>query len=157
MAQLLAPNAERITCLDRSETVLGAARRRLETLPNVGFRLGDMHDLPFDDGSFDQALLLNTLTYAHAPLRVLCEAARVLRPGGRLVSMTLNAHRYLDVTTGYGHTNSGFRPAELSDMLRAAGLTVRQCGVTFRERRKPYFEVIAASAQKPTRPDQPPS
>ena len=49
--------ARRITCLDRSETVLEAARRRLEGRDNVDFAQGDLleardgstREVPFED------------------------------------------------------------------------------------------------------------
>lgn len=41
--------------------------------------------LPFADGAFDAVLALWTLNHARAPERMLEEAARVLRPGGRLL------------------------------------------------------------------------
>jgi SAM-dependent methyltransferase len=75
-----------VTCLDRSEKVLQAARQRLSGFGNVAFALGDLHALPFPDGRFDHVLLLNVLTYTKDPALVLREAARVLRPGGDLTS-----------------------------------------------------------------------
>src|SRR5689334_20833391 len=85
IAALLAPRARRITCLDRSQKVLAAARHRLGHLPNVAFVPGDLHALPFADGRFDQVLLFNVLVYADNPSRAIAEAARVLKPGGDLV------------------------------------------------------------------------
>jgi ArsR family transcriptional regulator len=151
MAQLLAPRARSITCLDRSERMIQAARSRLAALPNVRFSLGDMHQLPFDAASFDQAMLLNSLTYAEAPTAALTEAARVLRPGGTLALVTLNAHEHAGVTRSYGHLHAGFRPADLAQLLATAGLEVVHCAVTSRERRKPYLEVVSAAARNPNR------
>jgi SAM-dependent methyltransferase len=47
--------------------------------------LGDLTSLPFADGVFDAALNIVTLEHVKDPARVLCELARVLRPGGRLL------------------------------------------------------------------------
>lgn len=41
--------------------------------------------LPFAAHSFDHALVVTTLCFVDSPLRMLAEARRVLRPGGRLV------------------------------------------------------------------------
>jgi ubiquinone/menaquinone biosynthesis C-methylase UbiE len=46
MAQLMAPRATSITCLDRNEKVVKAARVRLSRFKNVDVREGDVHDLP---------------------------------------------------------------------------------------------------------------
>ena len=149
-ASLLAPRCRSVTCLDGSPRVLQAARRRLRGLHNVAFAPGDVHALPFLDGSFDHVLLLHVLTYATDPQLALREAARVLRPGGDLVVSTLAHHDYGEITAGYGHVNHGFHPRTLHGWLvREAGLEVERCEVTSRERRPPHFSVITAFARKP--------
>ena len=149
-AQLLAPRARSITCVDISETLVHAARVRLAGHANAAAEVSDLHALPFVDASYDQALLLNVLTHLRAPSRAIGELARVLRPGGRLALVTLAAHDHLDVTSAYGHVTPGFRPAEVRKLLEKAGLTVEQCAVTSREKRAPQFEVVTAFARKPT-------
>lgn len=148
IAQLLAPRARSITCLDRSERMIEAARRRLSGAGNVRFEQGDMHSLPFPDGSFDQVLLLSALTYSHDPAGAIAEVARVLRADGSLALVTLNSHDHAAVTAAYGHVQDGFSPAKIRRWLEAAGLEVELCQVTSRERRKPYFEVISAYAHR---------
>lgn len=108
--------------IDRSSSMLAAAPR----LPD-GWRLlmGDARHLPFADGQFDVvtvAYLLHLLAPAERR-QVLREVARVLRVGGRAVSVTVDARR--------GATRrllerlprgSGLRPLEPSAELAAAGL-----------------------------------
>src|SRR5262245_25876673 len=147
-AQLLAPRARTITCVDVSETLVDAARVRLAGHANVRAEAADLHALPFADQSFDQVLLLNVLTHLAGPTRAIAELARVLRPDGRLALVTLAAHDHLDVTAAYGHVTPGFRPAEVRRLLEKAGLEVEQCGVTSREKRAPQFEVVTAFARK---------
>ena len=148
IADLLAPRARDITCVDRSERVVEAARARLGRHANVQVVVGDMHALEFADASFDQVLMLNTLTYAERPARAIAEAARVLRPRGTLALVTLAPHTHRDVTAAYGHIQPGFDPSDLRRWLRQAGLVVGECQITSRERTKPYFEVVSAFAQK---------
>jgi len=69
IAQLLAPRARSVTCFDRSERVIAAARQRLGREGNVRFTVGDLHELAFSDEQFDHVLLFNVLTYAHSPAR----------------------------------------------------------------------------------------
>lgn len=149
LAALVAPRSRSVTCLDRSAKVLEAAKKRLRAHDNVSFENGDLLELPFGDESFDLVMLFNVLTYARDPGRAIAEAARVLRPGGRLAAVTLRAHDHPEVTEAYGHLVTGFEPEALRGLLRQAGLTVASCEVTSRERRKPYFEVISAFADKP--------
>jgi ArsR family transcriptional regulator len=152
MAALLAARCHRVTCLDRSPKLLRAARQRLAAQDNVGFTLGDLHALPLASGRFDHVLLLNVLTYVREPALALCEAARVLRPGGDLTVSTLARHDHEQLTGPYGHINRGFRPDDLRDMLsRRAGLRVERCEVTSHEKRPPHFAVISAYARKPDR------
>jgi ArsR family transcriptional regulator len=148
IAELVAPRARAVTCLDIQGAVLEAGRRRLAHLPHVCFRRGDMHALPFAGSSFDHVLLLTCLCYAREPARAVAEAARVLRPGGTLAAVALRKHAHRDVAERYGHVQSGFTPAELRRMFLAAGLTVETCAVTSRERRTPHFEILTLHASK---------
>ncbi|MDX2055119.1 MAG: metalloregulator ArsR/SmtB family transcription factor [Polyangiaceae bacterium] len=149
IAELIAPRAASVTCLDRNERMLEAAAVRLKEAPNVHFSRGDMHELPFKEAAFDAVLLFNVLTYAHHPERVVAEAFRVLRPGGTASIVTLHTHSHPDVTSAYGHVRHGFSTGELSQLLSSAHFETQGCGIALRERRKPYFEVLAATAHKP--------
>ena len=86
-----------------------------------------MHDLPFRASSFDSVIVFHTLTYAEHPQRALEECARVLRPGGRLVILSLDKHEQLDVTAPYGERHPGFSPRALRCLLSRAGLGVTFC------------------------------
>lgn len=149
VAQLLAGRARSWTCVDCSERVLSAARTRLGRARNVRFVEGDAQQLPAGDASFDHALVLHVLTQVDAPARVVAEASRVLRPGGSVVVVTLDAHDHADVTAAYGDVHSGFAPAALRRMLSRAGLEVESCEVTSRDARPPSFRVVTAIAAKP--------
>jgi SAM-dependent methyltransferase len=148
IAQLLAPRARRITCLDESPTMIDAARTRLRDFSNVRCLVGDLHALPFETASFDQVLLFNVLPFVKTPGRVIAECARTLRPGGTLALVTVGAHEHLDITSAYGHVHPGFAPAGLRKQLARAGLRVDVCDITSRERRAPYFQVLTAFASK---------
>lgn len=147
VARLLAPQARHVTCLDASERVLERGRPRAHD--NMTLVHGDMHALPFADGAFDQALLLTALAYAHAPAQVLAEASRVLVPGGRLVATVLRAHSHADAVAPYDHLHLGFSADQLVGLAKGAGLTVRSCGITSREKRAPHFEVLTLVADRP--------
>ncbi len=148
LAELLVPHARSVTCLDRSERVLGAARRRLSGESRIRLVRGDMHRLPFEEARFDHALLMSALCYSSQPDRVLGEAARVLRPGARLVAVTLRAHAHREAVARYDHRKLGFDPRELRLALVAAGFEVLQCEVTSREKRPPHFEVLTVHARR---------
>ena len=46
---------------------------------------GTAENLPFETGTFDHALVVTTICFVDSPARMLAEARRVLKPGGRLV------------------------------------------------------------------------
>ncbi len=151
-AELLAPHCRSLTCMDLSERVVEAGRKRLAHFGTVRMLCGDMHAPVLADASFDQVLLLNALAYAHTPTQVLSEAARLLRPGGHLLVTTLAAHRHRSAVLPFGHLNQGFEPAGLRAMVETSGLQVHACENLTRERRAPYFQVLSLLASKPVSP-----
>lgn len=149
LAELLAGHARSITGVDVSPTLIAAARERLKPWPRVTLLEADMHALPLDAARFDHVFLMHALAYTRRPQDVLREAARVLRPGGRLIVAALNAHAHKATMQAYDHLNLGITPAALRRLLEQAGLEVALCRVTSREERPPYFEVLTALAQRP--------
>jgi ArsR family transcriptional regulator len=148
LAELLAPRARSIVCVDASERVVSAARTRLKALPNVSVELGDMHALDLGERRFDLVLLMHALTYTERPAAVITEAARLLRPGGRLLAATLGRHAHKTTVEPFDHRNLGFKPDELRDYARKAGLEVIACERATKERRPPHFEVVTLLARK---------
>lgn len=148
LSEMLARHARSITAVDVSPTLIAAARGRLKEYANVRLLEADMHALPLDARTFDLVFLMHALAYTKRPHAVLAEAARVLRPGGRLVVAALNAHAHKATIEAYDHLNLGVAPAALRKLLEGAGLKVEQCEVTSREDRPPYFEVVTAFAAR---------
>ena len=149
LAELLAPHARRYVCVDSSSRVVAAARDRLSRHHHVEVMEGDMHALPQAAASFDLVLLMHALTYAERPAQAVAEAARVMRPGGRLVAACLGKHEHRAAVTPYGHVNLGFTPKELRKLAEKAGLEVLVCEPVTREKRPPHFEVVSLLARKP--------
>jgi FAD/FMN-containing dehydrogenase/SAM-dependent methyltransferase len=69
--------------LDISPGLLQVARDRL---PDADLREGDLESLPFGDAAFDAVTGINAFQFAGDPRQALREAARVTRPGGRVVA-----------------------------------------------------------------------
>ncbi len=148
-AELLAPHARSIVCVDSSERVAEAAAQRLKPFTNVEVRHGDMHALDLGDRRFDLVLMLHALTYAEQPAKAVAEASRLLRSGGRLLAVTLGKHDHRAVVEPFDHLNLGFSADELGGFARSAGLDVLSCTRLSRERKAPHFEVISLLARKP--------
>lgn len=150
LAELLAPQAKSITCLDISQRVVEAGKKRLLNYSNVSFEKGDMHDLPVADASFDTVLLMHALTYTAEAEVVFKEAFRVLRPGGHLLAATLQKHAHKSAVEAYNHLNLGFTSTQLCDLCTGAGLETLNVQVSAVEKRAPNFKVLTLLAAKPT-------
>jgi ArsR family transcriptional regulator len=118
----LAAHVRRVLGVDQSAAMLKAARRRTGALKNVELKQGSLEALPLAAGACDGALLLLALTYVEDPGAVLCEAARILRPGGRLVVTDLLRHDREEFRREMGQLRLGFDTQEMDRLLRAAGL-----------------------------------
>jgi SAM-dependent methyltransferase len=75
--------------IDASESLLELARRRL---PDADLRVGEMENLPWDDGSFDLVTGFNSFFFANDMVAALREARRVAKPGGVVVLQAYGAH-----------------------------------------------------------------
>lgn len=123
--ELLAPRVAQGLGVDASKAMLALARARLARagLTHCAVRLADMYRLPLADASFDIAVLQMVLHYAEDPAGVLAEAARVLRPSGRLIVIDLARHGRDDIATKLAHRWPGFADAAMADLLTGAGLS----------------------------------
>lgn len=148
LAELLAKNADLYTCVDNNSKAIEAAKSRLKHLDNVKFNQSDIHDLPFDNDQFDSVLMLHVLTYSVDPKIVIKQAYRVIKPGGRLLISTLDAHSHQSVLTDYGHKNLGFSPEQLTQWCQTAGFNRIDAGISSQEQRKPHFKIITVEALK---------
>ncbi|GAA4799004.1 ArsR/SmtB family transcription factor [Lysobacter hankyongensis] len=149
LAELLAPHAQEYICIDASARVVAAASDRLRRFGHVEVREGDMHALPFEDGHFDLVVLMHALTYAARPAVAVAEAARVLRPGGRLLLSSLARHEHRAAVEAYGHVNLGFSDKDLRKFMDKAGLEISSSETVTREKRPPHFEVISLIGTRP--------
>ena len=125
MAELFAGHADHIVALDKSLEMLRVARAKLQNLPAERIELvqGDFLSLPFPDARFDTVLLHQVLHFAAAPERALAEAARVLKPLGRIAIVDFAAHGREDLRERFQHVRLGFSDAQMREMLNAAGFT----------------------------------
>ena len=82
-----APGDALITSFDLSQTMLKRSRRRLKS-ERVSHVAADLTRLPYPDSFFDAAVCGWVLEHLPDPRPGLCELARVLAPGGKLLLMT---------------------------------------------------------------------
>jgi ubiquinone/menaquinone biosynthesis C-methylase UbiE len=122
VAARLGPYVTKVIGVDNSAAMLKAARRRTESIESVDLRKGDLAALPIDDASCDAVLILLVLTYLDDPQAALKEAARILKPGGRLVVVDLLPHDRDDFRRQLDQLRMGFGEEELNSLFSAVGL-----------------------------------
>ena len=123
--EILGPRAERAIGIDLSHEMLTVARANLDRagLSHCMVRQGDITQLPLPAASADAVTIHQVLHYAGDPAAVVAEAARVLRPGGRLVVVDFAPHQLEILRDQHAHRRLGFADAEVEGWFTAAGLT----------------------------------
>lgn len=141
--------ADRVIAVDRSKDMLRRARQlaRKRGIDNITWKVGEIEQLPLESDSADVVLLSQALHHAADPSRAVAEAARVVRPGGRLLVLDLRAHDQEWVKSRLGDQWLGFSDDRLESLLAGAGLAEVRVGVGARLKGDP-FTVLVASGRK---------
>jgi ubiquinone/menaquinone biosynthesis C-methylase UbiE len=124
MLELFGPEIERGLGLDLSLDMLQLARDRLERagLKNCSVRQGDIYDLPLANDSFDVVILHQVLHFLDDGARAIHEAARVLRPGGRLLVVDFAPHEQEFLREQFAHRRLGYARETVSQWMTSSGL-----------------------------------
>ncbi|GAB4123274.1 MAG: metalloregulator ArsR/SmtB family transcription factor [Rhodothalassiaceae bacterium] len=124
--EIFAPHVERGLGIDLSPEMLTVARASLAAreIGHCQVRLGDMYDIPVGNESFDLAILHQVLHFAEDPAGALREAARVLRPDGRMVIVDFAPHEMEELREQHQHRRLGFSDEEIASLARQGGLRV---------------------------------
>lgn len=123
MTAILAPHVKHVIGVDASEEMLDAAKARLALSANIEFRKGSLEALPLEAVSVDAATLMLVLHHLPSPAEALAEAARVLKPGGRVLIVDMAPHEKDDYRQQMGHVWLGFSEDQMKKMLATAGFT----------------------------------
>ena len=117
----IAPWVRHVAAVDDSDAMLAAARTRLAGFGNVELRRGELEAVPLPARSVDVALLFLVLHHVPGVGAVLSEAARVLRPGGRVLIVDMEAHGRVEYREQMGHVWLGFERGQMTGWLTDAG------------------------------------
>lgn len=72
----------KVVAIDGSENMICVAKKILKDFKNIELKVGDAENLPFDDNIFDIVTCNLFLMWVDDPQKVVCEMARVVKPGG---------------------------------------------------------------------------
>jgi ArsR family transcriptional regulator len=155
--------AKKVIAVDHSEAALARAkalvkrtvrrdaetpaRRSLGEGGNVEWKRGELEKLPLKDASVDVALLSQVLHHASSPAKALAEAARIVKPGGRVLLLELRGHQEQWVRERLGDKWLGFDDDELKQLLENAGLAGVKVTVGARRARDPFTVLIASGVK----------
>jgi len=126
MLELLHPLYSKAVGIDASSSMLAVARANLDRagITNTQVRLGDIYNLPLPRDSFDVVTVHQVLHFLDDPERALVEAARVLRPGGRLLIVDFAPHALEFLREDFAHRRLGFARDQVEQWIAAPGLVL---------------------------------
>lgn len=115
MLELFGPLAAQAVGIDRSSEMLRLARAKLTErgLDRAELRQADIHALPLDAAVADAAVLHHVLHFVQHPGPAIAEAARVLRPGGRLLICDFAPHEREELRQRDAHARLGFSDEQM--------------------------------------------
>jgi arsenite methyltransferase len=141
--------------IDMTDEMLALARRNAADagVANVEFLKGYLEELPLPDASVDVVISNCVINLSGDKLKVLAEAARVLRPGGRfavsdvIADPDMDERTKTDVAAWTGCIAGALTEQEFRDALIAAGLESAEFHETHRVHEHAAAAIIRA--QKP--------
>ena len=117
LAESISPTGH-VTGVDISSEMVAYATEAAEKAglsKQLSYREGDMHNLPFDDNTFDWTWSVDCVGYVPVePLPIIKELMRVVKPGGRIIFMAWSSQQllpgYPDFEARINATSMGIAP-----------------------------------------------
>lgn len=150
ISQMMAQKAKKVIAIDNSEKMVefGSELVRKHGITNLEYRLGELEEVPIENGSVDLAFLSQALHHARHPERAVAEAWRILKPGGRVAILDLNRHHFEEARELYADLWLGFTELEIEKYLAGAGFQNVETAIVHRETEAPYLETVLATGDK---------
>jgi ArsR family transcriptional regulator len=128
LLEIFSPLYRRGVGIDMSREMLTVARANLDKagVSNAQVRQGDIFSPPVERDAFDLVTIHQVLHYLDDPARAIREAARLLRPSGRLVIVDFAPHALEFLRDEYAHLRLGFSDRQIADWFSEAGLDLEE-------------------------------
>ncbi|MDZ7843109.1 MAG: metalloregulator ArsR/SmtB family transcription factor [Gammaproteobacteria bacterium] len=122
--EIFASRVKRGIGFDLSHAMLDVARARLDKvgIRHCSVRHGDLYSLPLANESVDVVTIHQVLHYLEYPRSGIAEAARVLRPGGRVLIVDFAPHDLEFLRTDHAHRRLGLADESVAAWCREEGL-----------------------------------
>ena len=120
----LAKTGAQIVGFDQSADMLKVAEEKFASNANISFRHAEGQKLDAEDNSFDAAFANMYLHHAPDPKAAIQEAARILKPGGKLVITDLDAHEQEWMREEMADRWLGFERKDIAKWFEASGLSI---------------------------------
>lgn len=132
LLEIFAPLYRRGVGLDMSREMLSVARANLDKagVQHAQVRQGDIYAPPVDRDAYDLVTIHQVLHYLDNPGVAIAEAAKALRPAGRLVIVDFAPHDFEFLREEQAHVRLGFTDRQIADWMKEAGLEQEET-VTF--------------------------
>jgi ArsR family transcriptional regulator len=124
LLEVFAPLYRRAVGIDMSREMLAVARANLERagVAHAQVRQGDIYAPPVERDVFDLVTMHQVLHYLDDPARAIGEAARLLRPAGRLLIVDFAPHGLEFLRDEHAHQRLGFADRQIEEWMTEAGL-----------------------------------
>jgi ubiquinone/menaquinone biosynthesis C-methylase UbiE len=128
LLEILAPLYRRGVGIDMSREMLAIARANLDRagVHHAQVRQGDIHAPPVERDAFDLVTIHQVLHYLDDPQAAIREAARMLRPSGRLIVVDFAAHSLEFLRAAHAHVRLGFTDRQIGEWFAEAGLDLEE-------------------------------
>ena len=114
--------------IDINHEMLRHARARLDrlNLNNCELRQSDITKINFEDECADVIIMHQILHFFSKPQEVCREAARLLKPGGRMLIVDFSPHTNEQLRNDFAHQRLGFAETQIWTWLKTAGLRAKK-------------------------------
>jgi ubiquinone/menaquinone biosynthesis C-methylase UbiE len=103
--------------------------------------VGDMHDIPFEEDSFDVLISVDNMEHAYDPAKALSEFRRVVKSDG-IMGIEVPVNFQTNATDRHDFKS-------LDNLLRIAGIDDARAVVFYEALRGPTYEKIRVSLRNP--------
>jgi ubiquinone/menaquinone biosynthesis C-methylase UbiE/DNA-binding transcriptional ArsR family regulator len=122
--ELVAPRARRAVGYDINRNMLSYARAKLASggIGHAQVRQGDIFSIDLGEASADAVIIHQVLHFLDDPAKAVAEAARILKPGGRLLIADFAPHALDTLREDYSHRRLGFDRGQVEAWFERLGL-----------------------------------